>query len=219
VHEAGNIVAAPDEPHRTAAIARAGSLPRSDIMASNLSRVQLQLPVGARDHVQGRADAPLTLVEYGDFESPACAEAYPIVRDLQRRLDDRLRFVFRHFPLTEAHPHAQRGAEAAEEAGAQGHFWEMHDLLFEESGPPDDAQLRRCARLVGLDMAAFERALATHRHAERVGEDVLSGLRSGASGTPTFFINGARYEGPVEVDALLEAIFLAERLFVANTSF
>lgn len=188
-------------------------------MKGGLSRVRLQLPVGGRDHVRGRADAPLTLVEYADFECPASRLAYPIVKDLRSRLDERLRFVFRHFPLTEVHPHAQHAAEAAEEAAAQGRFWPIHDRLFEEPGPLDAPQLRQCARVLGLDTAAFEQALATHRHAGRLREDVLSGMRSGVSGTPTFFINDARYEGPLEVDALLDALLLAERLFVASTWF
>jgi protein-disulfide isomerase len=163
-------------------------------------------PVGARDHAQGPADAPVTLVEYGDYECPYCGAAYPIVKEVQRRLGDRLRVVFRNFPLTQVHPHALRAAEAAEAAGAQGQFWAMHDTLFEHQRALDDAHLAQYAAELGLDGARFARELGEHAHAERVRADVLSGARSGVNGTPTFFIDGVRHDGDYELDTLLAAI-------------
>src|SRR5919199_5615233 len=113
---------------------------------------QLPLPVAERDHIQGPSTAPVTLVEYGDYECPYCGAAHPIVKEVQRRLGDRLRFVFRHFPLTNVHPHAQHAAEAAEAAGAQGKFWAMHDTLFEHQRALDDAHLEEHAAALGLDV-------------------------------------------------------------------
>jgi len=170
----------------------------------------LILPVGERDHVQGPADAPLTLVEYGDLECPYCGMAYPIVKAAQRRLGDRLRFVFRNFPLSTAHPHAQHAAEAAEAAGAQGKFWDMHDMLYEHQETLDDTHLRHFAEQIGLDTDRFERDMAEHRYAARVREDFMSGVGSGVNGTPTFFINGTRYDGSWAEDELVRALEHAE---------
>src|SRR5258707_869399 len=122
-------------------------------------------PVGERDHQQGPATAPVTLVEYGDYECPYCGEAYPIVKEIQLRLGERLRFVFRNFPLTQAHPHAEHAAEAAEAAAGQGKFWQMHDSLFEHQQALDDAQLVRYAVALHLDQETFERELTAHVHA------------------------------------------------------
>ena len=166
----------------------------------------LSVPVGEHDHVRGPAEASITLVEYGDFECPFCGMAYPVVRELGRRLGDRLRVVFRHFPLRDQHPHAQHAAEAAEAAAAQGKFWEMHDRLFEHQQALDDGLLIRYAADLGLDTARFRRDLAKHRYREQVQEDVLSGLHSGVRGTPTFFVNGVRHEGRWELEDLLAAI-------------
>jgi protein-disulfide isomerase len=163
-------------------------------------------PVGERDHVQGPADAPVTLVEYGDFECPYCGEAYPIVKALQQRLGERLRFVFRNFPLTNAHPHAARAAEAAEAAAAQGRYWEMHDRLYEHQRALDDAHLERYASDVGLDVARFDREMTEGRYRGRVREDFLSGVRSGVNGTPTFFINGLRHDDSYAPEVLFAAI-------------
>jgi len=156
---------------------------------------QLVLPVGERDHMQGPADAPVTLVEYGDFECPYCGMAYPIVKEAQRRLGDRLRFVFRNFPISTAHPHAEHAAEVAEAAGAQGKFWEMHDLLYERQSTLDDAHLQRFAEELGLDVERFDREMNERRYEARVREDFMSGVRSGVNGTPSFFVNGVRYDG------------------------
>jgi protein-disulfide isomerase len=166
----------------------------------------LVLPVGERDHGQGPADAPVTLLEYGDFECPYCGQAYPIVKAIQERLGDRLRFVFRNFPLANAHPHAEHAAEAAEAAAAQGRYWEMHDRLYEQQRALDDAPLQGYARDVGLDVERFDRDMEAGRYRERVREDFLSGVRSGVNGTPTFFINGVRHDDSYALEVLLSAV-------------
>jgi protein-disulfide isomerase len=179
-------------------------------MAIGQSRLaRLQPPVSERDHVQGPANAPATLVEYGDFECPFCGQAHPIVKAVQARLGHRMRFVFRHFPLTEIHPRALPAAEAAEAAGAQGRFWEMHDLLFENQPALDDPDLLRHARTLGLDLPRFVSEVAEHVHEPRVREDFMSGVRSGVNGTPTFFVNGIRHDGPWDVDTLSDALMAA----------
>jgi protein-disulfide isomerase len=170
---------------------------------------RLTLPVGTRDHVQGPADAAVTLVEYGDYECPHCGRAYPIVQQVQRRLGSRLRFVFRNFPLSEGHPHAQHAAEAAECAAAQGRFWEMHDMLFEHQGALLDRHLVDYATTLGLDRGRFEGELHAHTHKARVREDFMSGVRSGVNGTPTFFINGVRFDDAWDVDTLTDALTTA----------
>ena len=161
-----------------------------------MSDVQLTPPVSAADHVAGPSDAALTLVEYGDYECPYCGMAYPIVKAAQRSLGTRLRFVFRNFPLNEAHPHARRAAEAAEAAAAQEKFWPMHDMLFEHQDALEDADLIRYAKLIGLDAERFERELKAGTYTKRVRDDFRSGVRSGANGTPTFFVNGVRFDEP-----------------------
>jgi protein-disulfide isomerase len=148
----------------------------------------------------------VTLVEYGDYECPYCGRAHPIVKEVQERLGDRLRFVFRNFPITTSHPRAEQAAEAAEAAGAQGRFWEMHDLIYESQPRLSDGDLRGYAERVGLDIERFDRELADHAYAERVREDFMSGVRSGVNGTPTFFINGARYDDPYDVETLTAAL-------------
>ena len=167
---------------------------------------RLTLPVGPRDHRRGLENAPVTLVEYGDFECPSCGEAYPILKELQLRLGDRLRFVFRHFPLTQSHPHAEHAAEAAEAAAGQGKFWQMHDYLFEHQQALDDAHLVQYAVALNLDKETFVREMTEHVHTNRVHEDFLSGVRSGVNGTPTFFINGVRHDDAYELETLLTAI-------------
>lgn len=161
-----------------------------------MSDGRLTPPVSADDHSAGPDDAPVTLVEYGDFECPSCGMAYPIVRRIQRQLGSRLRLVFRPFPLTQAHPHAAHAAEAAESAAAQGRFWEMHDALFEHQDRLDDRDLVGYAAAIGLDADRVARELADGTHAARVRSSFRNGVRSGVNGTPTFFINGERYDGP-----------------------
>ena len=157
--------------------------------------MSLTPPLGTRDHVQGDPGASLTLVEYGDFQCPYCGAAHPIVKAVQKLLGPKLRFAFRHFPLAQAHPDAPLAAEAAEAAGAQGKFWEMHDWLFEHQDQLDPQSLVRHARHFHLDLARFESDLAEHTFTPKVAEDFKSGVRSGVNGTPTFFVNGSRYEG------------------------
>jgi protein-disulfide isomerase len=174
-------------------------------------RPALTLPVGPRDHAEGPADAPVTLVEYGDYECPHCGRAYPIVKEVQRRLGSRLRFVFRNFPLAESHPHALHAAEAAEGAAVQGRFWEMHDTLFEHQQALDDRDLIGYAAALGLDDARLGEELRMHAHAARVREDFSSGVRSGVNGTPTFFLNGFRYDDRWDAETLVEALEAAAR--------
>jgi protein-disulfide isomerase len=160
-----------------------------------VSNADLKPPVGESDHVAGPGDAPVTLVEYGDYECPHCGRAHPVVKRVQRELGSQLRFVFRHFPLAEAHPHAQLAAQAAEAAGAQGKFWEMHDMLFEHQDALEGDDIVGYAESVGLDVARFARDIEAGTYAKRVRDDFRSGVRSGVNGTPTFFVNGARYDG------------------------
>ena len=166
----------------------------------------LTLPVGKRDHIQGPADAPVTLVEYGDYECPHCGRAYPIVKEVRKRMGHRLRFVYRNFPLRESHPHAQQAAEAAEAAGAQGKFWEMHDRLFERQFALDGEYLIEYAGDLGLDVARFRNELVGGVNEPRVREDFRSGVTSGVNGTPTFFINGVRHDDSWELEPLLAAL-------------
>ena len=167
----------------------------------------LNMPVTEdRDHIQGTADAPVTLVQYGDYECPYCGAAYPIIKDVQSRMGERLRFVFRNFPISTSHPHAEQAAEAAEAADSQGKFWDMHDLLYENQRKLRDQDLRVYAQELGLDVELFDKELAEHVHADRVHEDFMSGVRSGVNGTPTFYINGVRHDDSYETDTLLAAL-------------
>jgi len=169
-------------------------------------RGTLTEPVSEADHVAGPATAPVTLVEYGDFECPSCRKAWPMVKELQRRLGKNLRFVFRNFPLTKLHPNAQHAAEAAEAASAQGAFWQMHDRLFERQFALEDDNLIEYASDLGLDADRLRAALDGGTYRARVKEDVLSGLKSGVNGTPTFYINGERYDGPHGIEPLFEVL-------------
>jgi protein-disulfide isomerase len=156
---------------------------------------QLKPPVGPQDHAQGAADAHVTLVEYGDYQCPYCGQAYQILKRAQKRLGSRLRFVFRNFPLAEAHPFATGAAEMAEAAALQDKFWPMHDALYEHQEALEPDELVRYARALHLDMAKLKTALGSAAVAERVRADFMSGVRSGVNGTPSFFINGARFDG------------------------
>jgi protein-disulfide isomerase len=168
----------------------------------------LTLPVSPdRDHIRGSLDAPVSLVEYGDYECPYCRAAHPIVDEIQARMGDELQFVFRHFPLTTV-----EAAEATEAAGAQERFWEMHDVLFENQEQLAPHYLRAYAGALGLDTERFDRELAEHVHAYRVREDFMSGVRSGVNGTPTFYINGVRHDGSWELPALMAALQRAARV-------
>lgn len=163
----------------------------------------LKIPVSSEDHAQGPDNAPVTLVEYGDYECPSCGHAYPIIKRLQKRFGPSLRFVFRNFPLSKLHPHAQAAAEAAEFAATQGKFWEMHDMLFENQSRLNTALLLEFAHELDLSSEVLEAALDEAKFAPRVRADFSGGVRSGVNGTPTFFINGERHDGSWEFPELL----------------
>jgi protein-disulfide isomerase len=165
----------------------------------------LKPPVGDDDHVQGPRDARIVLVEYGDFECPYCGEAYPELKAVQQAMGDGLCFVFRHFPLSQAHPHAERAAEFAEAAATIGRFWEMHDLLYENQQALDDRNLVLYAGKLGLDRPLIERALSGE-FATRVRHDFSGGVRSGVNGTPCLFINGERHAGAWDAADLLPVL-------------
>ena len=157
----------------------------------------LKVPLNENDHIQGN-DAPVTLLEYGDYQCPSCGRAYYIIKELQKDYGSQLKFVFRNFPLSEIHPLAEPAAEVAEFAGAHGRFWEMHDGLYEKQdslGLPLFAEL---ANHLGLPKTRLQRALADHQFSPKIRADFLGGVRSGVNGTPTFFINGIRYDGSYE---------------------
>jgi protein-disulfide isomerase len=158
----------------------------------------------ARDHVRGAVDGRVTLVEYGDFQCPYCGRAEPVVRELLGDAD--LRFVWRHLPLTDVHPLAQLAAEAAEAAGAQGRFWQMHDLLLDHQDHLGVRDLLGYAETLGLDVGRFRADLREHRVADVIARDVESADLSGVSGTPTFFVNGQRYYGAYDIAGLTAAI-------------
>jgi protein-disulfide isomerase len=167
---------------------------------------KLRTPVTPQDHIQGPEDAEVTLVEYGDYECPHCGRAYSIVQRVQKHFGKRLRFVFRNFPLSELHPHAESAAEAAEFAGAHGKFWGMHDLLFESQERLSDPLYLELAEELSLPPEALRHALEEGTYRARVRADFSSGVRSGVNGTPTFFINGKRHDGPFDYETLLLAI-------------
>jgi protein-disulfide isomerase len=166
----------------------------------------LTLPDAERDHVSGSANGSIKLLEYGDYECPFCGEAHAIVKEIQRRLGNDLLFAFRNFPLTNIHPHAEHAAEAAEAASAQGNFWGMHDLMFENQRALDDEDLAVNAAELGLDEKRLVREVISSVYAPRIREDFKSGVRGGVNGTPTFFINGERYDGTRDLKHLLNAL-------------
>jgi len=168
--------------------------------------VSLKVPIGPHDHQLGPEDAPLTLLEFGDFECPYCIAAHPIVQALLASLGDRLRFVFRHMPLGEVHPHAELAAEAAEAAGAQGRFWEMHDALFERHAELGPELMAQFARHVQLDAARFDDDLASRRFRDHVKRDFLGAIRSGVARTPAFFVANELYVGSIDEQSLSAAL-------------
>ena len=167
---------------------------------------KLAVPVSSRDHAHGPEDAPVTLVEYGDYECEYCGRAYPVVKRVREELGDRLRFVFRNFAMNTIHEHAGVAAQAAEAAGAQGKFWEMHDLLYEHQDELAGADLVSYALKLGLEVYRFEADLAGEVFAKRVRDDFRGGVRSGVNGTPTFFINGVRHNGGHDYESLMAAL-------------
>ena len=165
----------------------------------------LAVAVHNGDHIQGNARAACTLVEYGDYQCPSCGQAYPIVKRVQERFGDQLRFVFRNFPL-EQHPYAEPAAETAEFAAAHGKFWEMHDALYENQSRLGDDLLGELTKTLGLDPEALAKSLQSGEFEPRVEADLESGERSGVRGTPTFYINGTRHNGGYDAASLMEAI-------------
>jgi protein-disulfide isomerase len=185
-------------------------------MSATLWAPRLVLPVSPdRDHIRGSANARLILVEYGDYECPHCGAAHLVIKEILARLGNDLQYVFRHFPLTTVHPHAQPAAEAAEAAAAQGKFWAMHDVLFSNQERLAGPYLPGYAKTLGLDVQRFEMELATDAYAPKVREDFVSGVRSGVNGTPTFFINGLRYDGAWDLPSFVLALYEAAGLDAA----
>jgi protein-disulfide isomerase len=162
--------------------------------------------IGAVDHVLGLPQAPVTVVEYADFECPTCKQAAPAVKIMLKRFPGRVRFVYRHFPLEELHPHALDAALAAEAAGVQGRFWPMHDLLFDNQRHLERPQLRLYAEQLGLDMTHYDADMANKRHLLRVREHIESGEKSGVRATPGFFINGIAQDVSFGVKYLMDGV-------------
>ena len=177
------------------------------LLGASEAIADLAVPVDPeRDHMRGPAEAPVTLVEYGDFECPYCGRAEPVVRELLADFGD-VRYVWRHLPLSDVHPNAQLAAEAAEAAAAQGAFWEMHDLLLDHQG--ELALRATCAATPsssGSTSSASQRTCASDAHAPQIEEDVDSADLSGVTGTPTFFVNGRRHDGAYDIDTLSAAV-------------
>ena len=163
--------------------------------------VKLTMPVSkSNDHIQGSADAPVILVEYGDFECPYTRQAFPIVKEIRARLGDTICFVFRNFPLNEIHPHAEHAAEAAEAAAAQNKFWQMHDYLFEHQKALDDGHLLQYAKKTRLDLNKFKKEMTGHVYAPLIEKSLKIGIDHGVEGTPTFLVNSKRYEGSWDLE-------------------
>jgi protein-disulfide isomerase len=171
--------------------------------------MSLAIPVNEKDHVLGPPDAPVTLVEYGDFQCPYCRAAHFVMRNVLANMGDEMRFVFRHMPLTQVHPMAEMAAEASEAAGAQGKFWPYHDGLYENQDALSPALVTALAKRLGLDLKRFADDLQSHRFVDKIKEDFMGAVRSGAAGTPTFFINGEHYQGAYDEESLTEALRVA----------
>ena len=172
----------------------------------NLALSKLLLPIQPEDHVEGSPHAQYTLVEYGDYECPACGSLFVTIRELREQIGDSIRLVFRHYPLSGAHPRAQQAAEAAEAAGAQDHFWEMHNLLFGHQAALASKDLYRYSEQLGLDSKRLRRELKDHVYEERVREDFRRGVMNGVYATPGLFINGVRYSGGLDFDSILNRL-------------
>lgn len=171
-----------------------------------ISEVRLRIPVSATDHKQGPTDAPLLLVEYGDYQCPYCGQAYPVVKQVQQALRDDLLFVFRNFPLSQIHPDAMGAARAAEAAALQRRFWEMHDTLYDNQDSLDAESLLAYAADLQLDLPRFIRDMGSKQVEQKIADDFYGGVRSGVNGSPTFFINGYRYDGDWSYPAMLNTL-------------
>ncbi len=169
----------------------------------------LKTAIGPHDHIEGPDNAPVTLVEYGDYQCPYCGQAYPIVKEIQKAFGKKLRFVFRNFPLNQAHPYAELAAESAEAAGAQGKFWEMHDALYENQGQLGEALIETLVKKLKLDAKQFDSDLQARKFQSHVKRDFMGGVRSGVNGTPGLFINGERYDESWDEDILTAALLNA----------
>jgi protein-disulfide isomerase len=169
-------------------------------------QASLAAPVNSSDHVRGAESAKVTVVEYGDYECAACGQAYHAVKILLDRFGDRMRFVFRQFPLREVHPDAERAAESAESAGGQDRFWQMHDLLFENQCHLKAENLREYAATAGLDLGRFDSEMRHHLYRQRVQEDVDTGTNSHIQCTPAFFLNGVLHDASFGLEHLEQAI-------------
>ena len=178
---------------------------------ANTEIIKLRNAVNERDHVSGAESAPVTMVEYGDFECIQCGRCYPAIKEVRKLLGDNLRFVFRHFPNVRIHPHSLRAAEAAESAGAQEKFWEMHDELFTHQQALEDRDLSHYAQRIGLDVEIFARDMAGNTFRKQIEADYdRSIFDEHVTGTPTLYINAVRYDGAEDVGSLLAAIKLAD---------
>ena len=173
--------------------------------------VKLKNPITELDHTSGSATAPVTLLEYGNFECIHCGEVYPIIKQVQKLLGDNLRFVFRHFPTVNTHPHSLRAAEAAESAAAQQKFWQMHDELFMHQTALEDRDLSHYARRVGLNLERFTHDMTEHSFLQQIEADYQRSLfDEHVTGTPTLYLNDVRYTGPTDLDSFLHAIKLSD---------
>jgi protein-disulfide isomerase len=166
---------------------------------TNSKKLTVPVNIGS-DHIRGSINAPITIVEYGDYECPYTGMAYPIVKEIMKQFGDQIYFVFRNFPLNDIHPHAQHAAEAAEAAAAQDKFWQMHDYLFEHQKALDDRHLLEYAKKVGLNIDKFKTEMSEHIYAPLINKSLKVGIDSGVEGTPTFFVNAQRYEGSWDLD-------------------
>src|ERR687886_530610 len=176
-----------------------------DAPEKEIKKLTVPVNIGS-DHIRGSINAPITLVEYGDYECPYTAMAYPVVKKIMSQFGEKLYFVFRNFPLNDIHPHAQTAAEAAEAAAAQDKFWDMHDYLFEHQRALDDSHLLQYAEKVGLDIERFKKDMTGNAYASFIEQSLKGGINSGVEGTPTFFVNGVRYEDSCDLDTLSETL-------------
>ena len=167
---------------------------------------RLKPPVGNRDHIKGDLTSPIQLLEFGDFQCPHCGAAHPIIKEIEKKFGEELVFIFRHFPMSELHPFAQAAAVASEAAARQGKFWQMHDLIFENQAALSNELLLLLAKSLQLNMKSFQKDLRDPELFEKVETDFESGVISGVNGTPSFYINGNKYEGPYEFPSLVTAI-------------
>ncbi|WP_319460151.1 DsbA family protein [Micromonospora sp. RTP1Z1] len=171
-----------------------------------VTTAKLRIPVTDVDHVRGPVNAPVTLVEYGDFQCRFCGAAYSNLTEVLRQRADQVRLVYRHFPIANVHPYAESAAEAAEAAGGRGRFWEMHDWLYEHQDQLDPVHLSLGVEQLGLSPEEIDAEVNGHAHADRVRRDFVGGIRSGVNGTPSLFVNDVRHDGGYDLAELLAAV-------------